>query len=240
MTDTRALYAAHITRHWPDAGRYLDASAVPDGAAAAQLKREKKSHCGIGGKTALKALLAEGTDQAYLDELCELAGLQYLDLDWPTTAKDLSPLKKLRELRFLRIDSPRNIDDFTPLLELPKLEALLIENAKAMTTLDWLKPLAPRLRVFGIEGSRHTDQRIQSLEPLRGFQLEALLLRSTRIEDQDLAPLHSMVSLRLLNTALNAPRSQFKALERALPGLECDWFYDAKWKGFRDPRPPKA
>ncbi|MGB3472672.1 MAG: hypothetical protein WBA51_17795 [Erythrobacter sp.] len=238
MTDPRTRYAPHITRHWPDARRYSDASDIPDGTVAAQLKREKKSHRGIGGKTALKALLAKGTDQAYLEELSELTGLEYLDLDWPTTAKDLSPITRLRDLRTLRIDSPRNINDFTPVLELPKLETLLIENAKSMTALDWLKPLAPRLRVLGIEGSMHTDMKIDSLAPLEGFQLGALLLRSTRIADQDLTPLHSMTSLEFFNTALNAPRSQFEALQHALPTLQCDWFYWEKWKGFRDPRPP--
>lgn len=86
----------------------------------------------------------------------------------------------------------------------------------------------------------HTDQKIESIAPLSAFNLEALYLVSTRIEDQDLTPLQRMKSLRYLRTAINAPRSEFEALHTAIPECECKWFDPANWEGFRDPRKPKA
>lgn len=235
----RYHYHPHITKLWRDAARFDDIEKIPPDAEAVQFRREKKSHRGISRFSGLRGLLAEATDQDFLDELCQLGQLEYLDLAWPTTAKDLTPLTQLERLQFLRIDSPRNIGNFTPLLRLPRLEALIIENAKHLTTLEWLKPLAAQLKVLGIEGSMNTDQRIESLAPIADFQLEALLLVSTRLEDQDFTPLHNMKSLRFFETALNAPRREFEALQTALPDLFCSWFYPEKWKGFRDPRPPK-
>jgi len=232
----RYHYHPHITTLWRDAKRFEDVNKIPADADAVQFRREKKSYRGINRLLHLKGLSAEATDQDFLAELCQLSQLEYLELAWPTTAKDLTPLTQLERLRFLRIDSPRNIEDFTPLLRLPKLEALIIENAKHLSSLDWLKPLAPQLKVLGIEGSMNTDQRIESLAPIADFNLEALLLVSTRLEDQDLTPLHGMTSLRLLETALNAPRREFEALHAARPDLVCTWFHPEKWKGFRDPR----
>ncbi|MEM7702792.1 MAG: hypothetical protein AAF251_12700 [Pseudomonadota bacterium] len=236
----RYHYHPHITRLWRDAARFDDVERIPPDAEAVQFRREKKSHRGISRFSGLRGLSAEATDQDFLEEICQLSQLEYLELAWPTTAKDLTPLIQLERLKFLRIDSPRNIEDFTPLLRLPQLEALIIENAKHLTTLDWLKPMASQLKVLGIEGSMNTDQRIESLAPLAEFELEALLLVSTRLEDQDLTPLHGMASLRLLETALNAPRREFEALHAARPELVCSWFHAEKWNGFRDPRPPKA
>ncbi|MEO1488473.1 MAG: hypothetical protein AAFR88_03415 [Pseudomonadota bacterium] len=184
--------------------------------------------------------MAEATDQAFLEEICELDQLEFLNMAYPTTVKELVPLKKLRRLRFLRIDSPRNIDDFSALLEIESLEALIIENAKHLATLDWLAPLASQLKVLGIEGSMSTTQRIESLAPLASFDLEALFLASTRLADQDLTPLHGMKNLKLLQTAINAPRREFEALKEALPDCVCSWFDPANWKDFRGPPKPKA
>ena len=155
-------------------------------------------------------------------------------------AKDLAPLTKRKRLRMLTIDSPRYITDFSALLELPKLETLFIVNAKRITALDWLSPLADRLKVLGIEGSMHTDQKIERIAPLRGFSLEALYLISTRVADQDLTPLHGMTSLRYFRTAITAPQRAFMALNEALPDCQCKCFDPAEWKGFRDPPKPKA
>lgn len=235
----REKYYPYITSIWPVADRFEDAARIPKDAKAVQLRRVKKSHRGIAKVTGLEGLVAEAADQAFLEEICELDNLRYLYLGWPTTAKDLAPLTRLEKLRFLKIDSPRNIADFTSLTQLPRLEALFIENAKHLAALDWLAPLAGQLKVLGIEGSLDTNQKIESLAPLAGFDLEALFLTSTRIADQDLTPLHGMTNLRYLRTAINAPRAQFEALHAALPECECQWFDPAAWKEFRDPPKPK-
>lgn len=236
----RDRYYPRITSLWPDAERFENAARVPRDAKAVQLKRVKTSHCGIAEVSCLEGLLAEATDQAFLEEICELDQLEFLNMAYPTTVKELVPLKKLRRLRFLRIDSPRNIDDFSALLEIESLEALIIENAKHLATLDWLAPLASQLKVLGIEGSMSTTQRIESLAPLASFDLEALFLASTRLADQDLTPLHGMKNLKLLQTAINAPRREFEALKEALPDCVCSWFDPANWKDFRGPPKPKA
>lgn len=237
--ELRAKYYPRITAVWDDVPFFGNAADIPADAKAVHLKRVKKSHAGIADCAALEGLYAEATDQAFVDEIGQLEGLQFLELAWPTTAKTLEPLAKLQALRVLKIDSPRNIEDFTPLTKLERLETLVIENAKHLETLDWLAPLAPGLKAFGIEGSMNTTQRIESLAPLAGFDLEALFLTSTRLADQDLSPLHGMDNLKLLQTAIVAPRRDFEALNAAIPDCECTWFEPENWKDFRDPPKPK-
>ena len=238
-SDPRSSYDPHLSAIWPDAKAHDKVDSIPTDARGAFFNREKNSHRGISSKVGLRGLVAGATNQDFLEEICQLRDLEYLDLAWPTTAKDFAPLTALTNLRVLRIDSPRNIPDFTPLLELPRLETLVIENAKHLRDLEWLRPLAKRLKVLGFEGSMYTTQQVESLTPIAGFDLEALFLTSTKLHDQDLRPLHGMKNLRLLGTALNAPRAEFEALKKALPNLECSWFNPAAWDGFRDPRKPK-
>ena len=228
----------HIRR--PDCGSYSRGEDVPLDADCARLSRDKDSHRGISQRTRLRELEAGAVNQDFLEEVGPLTSLEYLALEWPVTAIDLSPLNGLVELRSLSINSPRNISDFTPLLALPKLERLFIENAKHMADLEWLRPLSGRLRVLGIEGSLYTAQRIPSLGPLEGFALEALFLTNTKLGDQSLAPLRTMGSLKFLGTALNAPRVEFEALRNAEPQLQCEWFRPEIWTNFKDPRPPKG
>ena len=243
MTATSELlhgrYCPMISQLYGDVVSYDQVAEIPASAAALEFRREKKSHRGIRELKGLKALKAEAVDQDFLEELCQIEELEYLSLGWPTTAKDLSPLARLENLWFLRIDSPRNITNFTPVLKLPRLRNLFIENAKHLSALDWLRPLAGQIKVLGIEGSMYTKQKIESLRPLAEFDLEALFLSSTHIADQDLSPLHGLSGLRYLNTAINAPRSEFEALKRVLPDLYCTWFDPENWKEFRGPPKPK-
>ena len=227
----------HIRR--PDLPHFTSGEAVPMDAAYASLERDKASHKGIGQRAALRELSAHGANQAFLEEIACLTGLEYLDLGWPVTATDLAPLRNLTNLRHLVVNSPRSIADFTPLLGLPKLERLFIENAKHLHSLDWLRPLKDRLVALGIEGSLYTPQPIDSLAPLEGFALEALFLTNTRLADQDLSPIATMPNIRFLGTGINAPRAQFFALRDAKPELECQWFDERVWADFKDPKPPK-
>ena len=125
-TDPDALEATlrgHDERDWQEWGRDLlvESSAdIPPGAERAWLKRTKASHRGISGHRSLRHLIATAVDQDFLDEIGTLDGLERLELEWPVTASDLSPLRRLTVLRHLSIDSPRNVTDFTPLLELPE------------------------------------------------------------------------------------------------------------------------
>src|SRR5690606_6423383 len=161
---------------WADVSAHHAARAVdiPTDATLASLTREKASHRGISARRSLTTLFASAVDQDYLDEICSLEALEYLWLGWPVTAKDLSGLARLKRLRVLKLDSPRNVTDFAPLAALPAIERLFVENAKHMTSLDWLAPLGERLAVLGIEGSMWTMQKVPSLAPLAGFAFEAL------------------------------------------------------------------
>ncbi|WP_226632751.1 hypothetical protein [Novosphingobium profundi] len=221
----------------PDCIFYDTGEDIPYGVDCARLRRQKNSHRGIGHRTGLSVLEAQNVNQEFLEEISALGNLNYLELGYAVTAFDLTPLTTLSELRILKINSPRNIVDFTPLLALPKLERLFIENAKHMTDLEWLGPLASQLTVLGIEGSMDTSKLIPSLTPLSGFSLEALFLTSTKLGDQNLLTLQSIRNLKILSTALNAPRKEFEALHRARPDLICSWFDPESWENRRGPRP---
>ncbi|QKG70070.1 leucine-rich repeat domain-containing protein [Erythrobacter mangrovi] len=214
----------------PDCKLYLRGSEVPKSVSYAYVGRERSSHRGIKNQTQLRELSALSVSQDFLDEIGHLRELEYLEIPKFFTAKDLGPLLNLQKLRILKISSPHRITDLTPILELRSLERLFIENASKMTDLEWLRPLKTQLKVLGVEGSMWTRQEIPSLSPLDGFGLEALFLTSTRLGDKSLAPLRSMHSLRYLGTALNAPRSEFRALQKALPDLECNAFHDSAWE----------
>ncbi|MCB2066299.1 MAG: hypothetical protein KDE15_06630 [Erythrobacter sp.] len=233
-------YRFRLDSRWPDCPLYHRGTDIPDIAECARLARDKNSHRGVGLRSALRVLEAHSVNQAFLEEIGCLGQLTYLALEYPVTAVDLAPLAALSELSVLKIDSPRNITDFTPLLALPKLETLFIENARHMADIEWLRPLAPQLKVLGIEGSLYTAQSIPSLAPLAAFDLDALFLTGTRLGDQSLAPLQAMQGLKFLGTALNAPRAEFDALHAALPHLLCDWFRPEMWTNFKDPRPAKT
>lgn len=209
---------------------HRSAKDVPVEARVARLQRDKASHRGIARRTGLVELETWAVNQPFLDEIGALTKLEYLELGWPVTATDLSPLRALTRLTTLKIDSPRNIRDFTPILALPALERLIITNAKHMAELDWLAPLKDRLKVLGIEGAMWTTQRIDSLTPLEGFRVEALLLANCRVADGDLAwVVATMPDIAYLSTSRFWPRDEFRALEAAKPDLDCDWFDDDMW-----------
>jgi len=202
---------------------------VPLDAARACVTRIKSSHRGIGERKALRHLIAGAVDQAYLDEICTIRGLERLELAYPVTANRLDGLRALERLRHLRIDSPRNVTDFTPLLDLPSLRTLLIENAKHMGDIAWLAD-AHHLEVIGIEGSMWTKQKIPTLAPLTGLKgLRAFFATSTRLGDKDLSPLATCPRLELLGCAQFVPRAEFERLHRMKPDLVCSWFSPKLW-----------
>lgn len=225
-------YRGHDTRDWEEWATFAttDAREVPLDAERALLHRVKTSHRGIGERQALKHLIAGSADQAYLDEICTITGLERLELEYPVTAKTLDPLRSLTRLRHLSIDSPRHVADFTPLLELPSLTTLLITNAKHLTDIVWLAE-AHHLEVIGIEGSMWTDQKIPTLAPLAGLRgLRALLATSTRLGDRDLSPLADCPRLDFLGCARFAPREEFERLQQRKPDLVCTWFRPEAWR----------
>src|SRR6478735_8764799 len=224
MDDANAGYRmlpdwAKVRAHW-----VARAADIPQQATFAGLGRDKASHRGIGARRSLTTLFASAVDQAYLEEIGELEGLEYLWLGWPVTAKDLTPLTRLERLRFLKLDSPRAVTDFAPLTRLPALTHLFVENARHMSGLEWLAPLQGQLTSLGIEGSMWTMQKLPSLAPLAGFAFEALCMTSVRLADKNLTPLASCPRLRHLGCARFAPKASFEELKALRPDVACSWF----------------
>jgi hypothetical protein len=224
-------FRGHDQRDWREWAPFRVDSAAdsPLTADRAWLKRVGTSHRGIGERRSVRHLIVDAADQACLDEVCTLDGLERLELGWPVTAGDLSGLRRLVHLLHLRIDSPRNVADFTPVLELPAMRQLLIENAKHLSDAGFLAD-AHHLEVIGLEGSLWTRQRVASLEPFRGLRsLRALLLTSVRLGDKDLGPLADCPRLELLACARFVPRPEFERLHGLRPELACTWFDPASW-----------
>lgn len=228
-----ARYRGHDQRDWAEWNaryRYADTRSIPFGATRALMRREGGNYMGIADHKGLKHLIASNVDQPMLEEICSIAGLERLELGWPTLATDLSPLRRLATLRFLSIDSPRHITDVAMLASLPSIQTLMIENAKHLRDIDWLSD-AHHLRVIGIEGAMDSKQTIVSLAPLAGLVgLEAFLGTSLKLVDDDLMPLATCPRLRFLGIAKCARKPVFDALRAARPDISCTWFHDSAWK----------
>jgi len=194
--------------------------------------RQKNSFRGISTRQNLRILTASAVNQDFLDEICALENLEWLELEWPVTADSIEGLTRLRKLHRLKLDSPRNITDFTPILHLPRLTRLSIENAKHLGDLRWLRPLKDRLITLGLDGSLNTAQKLESLEPLDGFAFGELWLTNTSVRDKDLSPLINCRNLtRLVCAKAVSTFEGFMALADARPDIVCQWFSPEAWPG---------
>ena len=214
---------------WQRNHSFATASEIPVDAVRACLRRSKRNYSGLGHRTKLKDLIAGSVDQHFLEEIGELSNLERLELGWPVTATDLSPLLRLPTLRHLSIDSPRKISEFSALLKLPALEKLFITNAKHMPDIEWLAD-ARHLTVIGVEGGMWSPQRIPSLRPLAGLpSLQAFFGTTIKVVDKDVMPLAACPNLQFLGVAAFAPRSEFERLHAARPDIICSWFRPEPW-----------
>ena len=207
-------------RSWPECKQRV--SDVTPGVKSLHFYREKKSFRGINRLDTLTELLAKQVDQEFLDEICELQSLDYLEME-VVTAADLSPLLNLPRLRYLKIYGLRNAKELAPLTKIETLRKLFIENSKHLTSLGFLNPAQP-LEALGIEGSMYTKQKISSLEPLSNINsLQAVFLSSVQLTDKNLDYLANMPNLNYLSCARFAPKSSFDSLRALMPNLVCRW-----------------
>lgn len=232
-----ARYRGHADRdpgEWQRKHFYKDAKLIPDDAERVCLGREdKQSYRGLSSKRHIRELIVSHADQGCIEEVGCLPKLERLELSYPVTASDLSPLLDLHSLQHLEINSPRKISDFSPLLKLPALRKLMIENAKLLCDIEWLHE-AHELEVIGIEGGMDSPAKIPSLGPLAGLRsLQAFLATSTRLTDKNLMPLAKCPSLRFLGIARVAPQFEFQRLMQARPDVHCSWFDPDNWKSSR-------
>ena len=217
--------SAGIAFRWPELPpRVLSAGEADPSAAVLQLRREKKSHQGVGKLRALRTLLAYQVDQSFLDELCELTQLQTLYIEG-LTASDLEGLARLSGLQRLVINGASRIEnlDWTAGLA-PSLQALAVENAKKVCSIEPLATLTG-LKTLAVEGSLHSAMKVASLNPLSALDgLEYLFLTALRVEDKRLAPLAKLAHLRVLEFADYYAAGEIDALAASLPNTRCRWF----------------
>ena len=184
--------------------------------------REKNSHDGIRKFQSLKELLAKQVNQDFLDQICAIRSLEYLEME-VVTAVNISRLQELPKLRYLKIYGLRKATEFSCLNKIETLRKLFIENAKHLTSLEFLDP-GRSLVALGIEGSMYTKQKIASLKPLSGMEsLEAIYMSSVQLGDKTLDYLSSLPSLKYLSCARFAPKSSFESLRKLMPDLKCHW-----------------
>ena len=207
-------------RSWPECkSRVWD---ITPGIKSLHFYREKKSHQGINRLVTVTELLAKQVDQEFLNEICELQSLDYLEME-VVTAADLSPLLNLPRLRYLKIYGLRKAKDLVPVTKIKTLQKLFIENSKHLTDLSFLNPDQP-LEALGIEGSMYTKQKIPTLEPLSQIDsLQAVFLSSVQLTDKNLDYLAKLPNLNYLSCARFAPKSSFDSLRALMPNLVCRW-----------------
>ena len=207
-------------RSWPECKTQV--SDVSPDTEILHFYREKQSHRGINSLCSVRELLAKQVDQEFLDEICELRSLNYLELE-VVTASDLSPLLSLPHLRYLKIYGLRNAKELVPLTKITTLRKLFIENSKHLADLNFLDSSQP-LEVLGVEGSMYKKQKIATLKPLSRLKsLQAIFLSSVQLTDKNLDYLGSLPNLIYLSCARFAPKSNFDSLRVLMPNLVCNW-----------------
>jgi hypothetical protein len=197
---------------------------VPAGVEALHFRRVKNSHRGISRFTSLKTLWARGVNQAFLEEISALAGLETLYVDG-LTAADLTPLAGNGALRRLVLVGGTKVPDLAWVRGLPeKLKVLFLERFMRCSDLSPLTALK-ELQSLGFEGGMDTRMRVETLAPLAELgRMRFLFLASARVGDRSLAPLAGLTHLEQLECGGYFPDREFVELRRALPRLQCDWF----------------
>lgn len=103
--------SAGIAFRWSELPkRVLSAAEADPTASVLQLRRERKSHRGVGELNALRTLFAYQVDQSFLDELCELTQLQTLYIEG-LTATNLEGLARLAGLQQMVINGASRIEN---------------------------------------------------------------------------------------------------------------------------------
>lgn len=207
-------------RDWPDC--ITQSKDIPADTDRLHFYREKTSFRGIGRHGSIKELLAKRVDQKFLDEICELHQLEYLEME-TVTAADISALTSLPKLRHLKIYGLRNAKDLACLTEIKALQKLFLENTKHLSDIEFLDN-TQCLEVLGIEGSMYTKQKIPTLQPISKLKsLESVFLTSVQLTDKNLDYLADLPKLRYLSCARFAPKSSFQSLRNLMPNLNCSW-----------------
>lgn len=157
---------------------------------------------------------------------CQLPNLEGLYVKW-SGIKDFTPIAKLAgTLRYLHMGSSPSLEPLEVLSELPLLEWLELENVRAAAQLEFVSALK-NLRGLGLHGDTNSLKalKVKSLTPLQGLdQLTWLSLSALRSEDESLAVLARLPSLRYLLINNHFPWQEYAKLTGLRPDIECDRF----------------
>jgi hypothetical protein len=157
---------------------------------------------------------------------CQLPNLEGLYVKW-SGIKDFTPIAQLAgSLRYLHMGSSPSLAPLEILSELPLLEWLELANVRAASQLEFTSALK-NLRGLGIHGDTNSLKalKVKSLAPLAGLDnLTWLSLSAIRSEDESLAVLVTLPSLRYLLINNHFPWQEYAKLAGQRPDIECDRF----------------
>ena len=202
-----------LVKHWMACRMTPGVDAAQAGEVASRPRRLKR----------LKHLWAGRVNQEMIEEISGLPELEILRIK-NMSAASLEPLARNRKLKRLIIHGGNKVPDMEWTRGLsPTLDVLHLESLFRATDIRPIGELS-QLRTLGLEGGIDRKLELKSLEPLgRLANLQYLFLAATRVADKSLVPLHGLKKLRHLTCGAYFPDTEFVALGKALPGLECSW-----------------
>ena len=115
-------------------------SELPKNPHRALFYRQRSSHRGIREFQTLQKLKAQVVNQDFLDEICELRNLEFLEIQ-NVSAESFLPLRKLGKLSVLRIIDANKAKDFSCLSDLSNLKALYLCNLKHLNSIEFLSEI---------------------------------------------------------------------------------------------------
>jgi hypothetical protein len=187
---------------------------------AAAQRKLVKTWCSLLPQLQLKTLIfSSKVSQDLFDAATQIKGLNALDIKW-SAVKSIASVADCKSLTVLDIGSSPSLTGLHYLTQLSQLRVLRVENVKEAQDLSFVSSLT-NLEEFGVVGSMWTDQKIDSLWPLKDLQkLELLWLMGAKVLNDGLRPLHGLHRLTNLKCGFNFPASEFSALRAAVPSLQ--------------------
>lgn len=186
---------------------------------SAEQRKLVNSWCALLPDLQLKTLIFESkVTQSLFDAAVQIKGLEALYIKW-SGIKSIASIADCKSLTALEVGSSPSLTGLHYLTQLPKLRILRIENIREANDLRFASDLMG-LEELGIAGSMWSDQKIDSLWPLKDLKnLEFLWLIGARVLRDGLLPLHGMIRLTTLKCSFTFRASEFSALRAATPSL---------------------
>jgi hypothetical protein len=171
----------------------------------------------------IRRLWVSGADEALIDEVAEVGGLEELFVERPS-AVNFASLGRSPSLRALGIFNTQKVLTLESLATLTRLRTLSLRNLSRVNDLSPLGSLTD-LDALAIDGPVERNWQVDSLAPLGSLEkLQSLFMASLLVTDGLLTPLVNLRSLRILFCTRRFSTEQFRELMKGLPALECPWF----------------